>query len=168
MNRAEITKTLGELLIRDKLSGTYWASEVTFDYGMKNVRRVDFMKYEPVNQSTAGIEKGTFTAYEVKSSVADYRSKNGHNFEMERNYYVMPFDVFWKLKTELPNIGVYCPIPKKLRHLNLTEIAGNHMDSFPPLSEDDYEMVNIWGCTTRQQRDISVAKCLFYMLRSGK
>lgn len=58
----------------------YWAREVTFDYATMNAVRVDFMKFKPVNNTVSGIEKGDFYCYEVKSSVEDFHSKNGHNF----------------------------------------------------------------------------------------
>ena len=81
MTRAEITTMLGKLLER-KIGGmgNYWASEVTFNWGRKDECRVDYMKFEPVNNSPSGLEKGIFICYEIKSSLADYRSPNGHNF----------------------------------------------------------------------------------------
>ena len=51
------------------------------------------MLFKPVNNTTSGIEKGDFYCYEVKSSVEDFRSKNGHNFLGDFNYYVMPEEV---------------------------------------------------------------------------
>ena len=66
----------------------YWAREVTFDYATTNAVRVDFMKFKPVNNTVSGIEKGDFYCYEVKSSVEDFHSKNGHNFLGDYNYYV--------------------------------------------------------------------------------
>ena len=76
MGRKETTKLLSDMLITDVLSGKYWANEVTFFYGDDGTIRIDFMKFEPINQTVSGIEKGVFTAYEVKSCLADYRSKN--------------------------------------------------------------------------------------------
>ena len=88
----------------------YWAREVTFDYGTTNAIRVDFMKFKPVNNSVSGIEKGDFYCYEVKSSVEDFHSKNGHNFIGDYNYYVMPEEVFEKIKKEIPYyVGVLVP-----------------------------------------------------------
>ena len=72
----------------------YWAKEVTFDYATTNAVRVDFMKFKPVNNTVSGIEKGDFYCYEVKSSVEDFHSKNGHNFLGDYNYYVMPEEVY--------------------------------------------------------------------------
>lgn len=88
----------------------YWAKEVTFDYATQNRVRVDFMKFKPVNNTVSGIEKGDFFCYEVKSSVEDFHSKNGHNFFGDYNYYVMPEDVFEKVKNEIPHfVGVFIP-----------------------------------------------------------
>ena len=88
----------------------YWAKEVTFDYSTTHAVRVDFMRFKPVNNSVSGIEKGDFYCYEVKSSVEDFHSKNGHNFLGDYNYYVMPEEVFEKVKNEIPYyIGVFVP-----------------------------------------------------------
>lgn len=93
----------------------YWASEVTFDYATSKAVRVDFMKFKPVNNTVSGIEKGDFYCYEVKSSVEDFHSKNGHNFLGDYNYYVMPEDVFERVKNEIPYyVGVF--IPDKLNY----------------------------------------------------
>lgn len=62
MSRPEITKGLSELT--EKLinpnndSRIYWAREVTFDYTTSNRVRVDYMKFEPLNNTISGIEKG--------------------------------------------------------------------------------------------------------------
>lgn len=88
----------------------YWAREVTFDYATPNAVRVDFMRFKPINNTVSGIEKGDFYCYEVKSSVEDFNSKNGHNFIGDFNYYVMPEDVYEKVKNKIPyKVGVYVP-----------------------------------------------------------
>ena len=91
-------------------SRIYWAKEVTFDYATSNAVRVDYMQFKPINNTVSGIEKGDFCCYEVKSSVEDFHSKNGHNFIGDYNYYVMPEDVYEKIKHEIPyEVGVYVP-----------------------------------------------------------
>lgn len=68
------------------------------------------MRFKPVNNTVSGIEKGDFYCYEVKSSVEDFHSKNGHNFMGDYNYYVTPEDVFEKIKNEIPyHVGVFVP-----------------------------------------------------------
>lgn len=88
----------------------YWAKEVTFDYSTSNAIRVDYMQFKPVNNTVSGIEKGDFYCYEVKSSVEDFRSKNGHNFIGDFNYYVMPEKVYEAVRNEIPHyVGVFVP-----------------------------------------------------------
>lgn len=88
----------------------YWAKEVTFDYGTGHQIRVDYMRFHPINNSVSGIEKGDFYCYEIKSSVEDFGSKNGHNFIGDFNYYVMPEAVFDSVKEKIPwCVGVAVP-----------------------------------------------------------
>ena len=118
-NRSEITEELS-LAIKMHINPhndtrIYWAREVTFDYATSDAVRVDFMKFKPVNNTVSGIEKGDFYCYEVKSSVEDFHSKNGHNFIGDFNYYVMPEDVYEKIKNEIPYaVGVY--VPEKMNY----------------------------------------------------
>lgn len=114
MDRKEITRSLSRLLEEHinpyKDPRVYWAKEVTFDYATEHSIRVDYMRFLPVNNTISGIEKGDFYCYEIKSSVEDFHSKNGHNFIGDFNYYVMPLDVYEKIKDEIPiRIGVYVP-----------------------------------------------------------
>lgn len=88
----------------------YWASGVTFDYGTEHQIRIDYMKFEPKNNTVSGIEKGDFYCYEVKSCVADFNSKNGHNFIGDFNYYIMTKSLYEQVSQNIPyNIGVLVP-----------------------------------------------------------
>lgn len=115
--RPEITKMLS-MSLRKHINPhndprIYMAAEVTFDYATSKAVRVDFMKFKPVNNTVSGIEKGDFYCYEIKSSVEDFHSKNGHNFIGDFNYYVMPEEVYEKVKDEIPyRVGVYVPVSK--------------------------------------------------------
>ena len=112
----------------------YWAKEVTFDYATLNPVRVDYMRFKPVNNTVSGIEKGDFFCYEVKSSVADFHSKNGHNFIGDFNYYVMPKGVFDAIHDEIPyDVGVYCP-DEQWKNLQSVKQA-HRKDRTRPLSE---------------------------------
>lgn len=94
----------------------YWAKEVTFDYATTHAVRVDYMRFKPVNNTVSGIEKGDFYCYEVKSSVEDFHSKNGHNFLGDYNYYVMPEEVYAAISHEIPYyVGVFVPGNKNYR-----------------------------------------------------
>lgn len=114
MDRKETTKYLSELLEKkinpNNDTRIYYAKEVTFDYSGKG-KRIDFLLFKPLNNTVSGIEKGDFFAYEIKSSVADFKSKNGHNTDIaDFSYYVMPIEVYEEVKTLIPwHVGVYCP-----------------------------------------------------------
>lgn len=113
MTRPEITQELSERLEKkinpNNDTRIYYAKEVTFDYAA-DAKRVDFVLFKPQNNSIGGIEKGDFYCYEIKSSVEDFKSKNGHNMLGDFNYYVMPEDVFTAVKEQVPwSVGVLCP-----------------------------------------------------------
>ena len=111
MNRPEITKELSRCLekhIKAYDTRVYWAKEITFDYATTHAGRVDYMRYKPKNNTPSGIEKGDFYCCEIKSSIDDFRSKNGHNFIADFNYYVMPREVYEEVQKEIPwYVGVY-------------------------------------------------------------
>lgn len=166
LNRKETTKFLGDLLRRDKFSGIgkHWASEVSLDYGTKDVKRIDFLQFEPSDQmSISGIEKGVFTCYEVKSCKADFKSGFGQNFIAERNYLVMPMATYKEVINDIPHaVGVLCPIPygrdKHEEFENPTVLDGD---------------TSKWGlvairATYPKPRKRSMTELLFCMLRSGK
>ena len=167
MNRKQTTKFLGDLLKRDKFSGPgkYWASEVSVDYGTSDVKRVDFMQFEPPSQlSVSDIEKGIFICYEIKSCKADFDSGFGKNFIGERNYLVMPMATYKQVSGEIPHdVGVLCPIPyfggdKYNEYENPTEIDGD-------ISR--WKLVSIRGSYPKKRKR-SMTELLFCMLRSGK
>lgn len=116
-NRPEITKLLSLSLQKHinphNDARIYWAREVTFDYATSHPVRVDYTRFKPVNNTVSGIEKGDFYCYEVKSSVEDFRSKNGHNFLGDFNYYVMPEEVYAAVSRDIPyHVGVFVPEKK--------------------------------------------------------
>lgn len=142
-DRPEITKILSLSLQKHinprNDTRIYWAKEVTFDYSTSHSIRVDYMRFKPVNNTVSGIEKGDFYCYEIKSSVEDFNSKNGHNFIGEFNYYVMPEDVYEKVKKKIPHgVGVYIPDGKhyKGQWYNLKSIKKTKkIDRSRPISE---------------------------------
>lgn len=112
MDRKATTKLLSSLLEKHinphNDPRIYMSKEVTFDYGTLNQVRVDYMRFVPINNTVSGIEKGDFYCYEIKSSVEDFHSKNGHNFIGDFNYYVMPLEVYPKVEAEIPyRVGVF-------------------------------------------------------------
>ena len=68
-----------------------------------------------IDSDSSAVISGLFYCYEVKSSVEDVHSKNGHNFLGDFNYYVMPEIVYEKVKAEIPyKVGVY--VPEKMNY----------------------------------------------------
>lgn len=125
MDRKEITKRLS-LLVEKYINPhndprIYWAREVTFDYATTHSVRVDYMKFKPLNNTVGGIEKGDFYCFEVKSCVDDFKSKNGHNFIGDFNYYVMPLAVYEEVKDLVPyNVGVFTEETDRIGQTYLT------------------------------------------------
>lgn len=180
MDRKETTQFLSQLLIHQKFGGRgkYWASEVSIDYGTKNVKRVDFMQFEPngvIYQSD--IEKGTFTCYEVKSCIADVYSGNGLNFIGEKNYIVTTMECYKALQPDMRSgklwehikaccpeasggYGVMVPVPWSFKpedeYVNPTELN----------NDIAWELKVIYQCN-RGGRRRSTTELLFCMLRSG-
>lgn len=116
MGRKDITKYLSDLLEKhlnpSNDTRIYISKEVSFNcYGGEHTIRVDYMRFKPVNNYTAeGIENGKFYCYEIKSSVEDFHSKNGHNFIGDYNYYVMPEEVFENCCHELSDLFELEPV----------------------------------------------------------
>ena len=158
--RPEITKALTlslEHYINPKNdSRIYTAREVTFDYGSGHSCRVDFMRFKPLNNSVSGIEKGDFYCYEIKSSVEDFHSKNGHNFLGDYNYYVMPKDVYEKIKKEVPwGVGVFTSSMQEYKgFLELVqEKKARRKDRTKPLTEMLFMMFRSSARDNRRRED---------------
>lgn len=166
MNRKETTKFLSALLEQTRLSGNakYWAKEVSLDYGSVDVRRIDYLQFEPPNQcSVSAIEKGIFIVYEVKSCKADFNSGFGTNFIGEKNYFVMTMETYKQVMNDIPHkVGVLVPIPE---YAEMTD------EFFKPTPIDGN--ISGWKFATilpayPQGRKRSMTELLFCMLRSGK
>lgn len=170
MNRKEITALLGDILYHQKLAGVgkYYASEVTVDYGTKDMCRVDYMQFVPPNQmSISALEKGIFICYEIKSCLGDFKSGHGQNYIGEENYLVMPMELYKRVVQEIPhNVGVLVPVPvatgRKTSDLynefeNPTELKGDGTK---------WKLYKIRAAHPNH-REKSITELLFCMLRSG-
>lgn len=149
-DRKNITSQLGALLEHhidpNHDSRIYWAKEVTFDYATAHRVRVDYVQFKPLNNTVSGIEKGDFYCYEIKSSVEDFRSENGHNFIGDYNYYVMPVVVFEIVKSEIPwGVGVFTPTDGG-EDLRVTRQA-RRKDRTRPVSE---MLLMLWRSSRRE------------------
>lgn len=166
MERKEITAFLSEQLIQDKLAGNgkYWAREVCLDWGTKDVRRVDFMEFCPTGVlSVSEIEKGIFVSYEVKSCMADYKSGFGQNFVTEKNYLVMPMELYKKVVQDIEgSVGVICPVPEE-RDVREEFQSPTALDT----EGVKWRMRVVLPCLTGARKR-SMVELLFCMLRAGK
>jgi len=180
MNRKETTEFLSQLLISERLAGRgkYYAKEVSIDYGTVNVKRVDFMQFEPAGVvCQSDIEKGIFTCYEVKSCKEDVYSGNGLNFIGEKNYIVTTMSCYkdiqedmrsgklWKHIRECcpessANFGVIIPVPDGV------ELADEYENPTHLSKDIKWKMQVIFSCR-QGSRKRSMTELLFYMLRSG-
>lgn len=82
--------------------GTY----LCFEVAMPRVKeRVDLLQYDT---------KGIWRFYELKISKSDFYSKCKHTFLGHYNYYVLPPDLYEKVKDDIPkNIGIYIVTERK-------------------------------------------------------
>lgn len=181
LNRKDTTEFLRNLLISSRLSGRgkYWSSEVSVDYGTTNVKRVDFMQFEPagvVYQSD--IEKGVFTCYEVKSCIEDVYSGNGLNFIGEKNYIVTTMETYKKLQPDMREGKLWNHIrgcnPESSAHYGfivpvpwLVDKVDEYENPTPLDADVTWEMKVIYPCN-QGGRKRSTTELLFCMLRSGK
>ena len=167
MDRKETTKLLGNLLVRERLGNGYWASEVSIDYGTTDVKRVDFMQFQPAGVvGVSGIEKGIFICYEVKSCKADFESGFGRNFIGEKNYFVMLMSTYKEVINDIPNgIGVLVPIPESIENTN----EERYKEFENPTELSDKTAWKFWAIRhpREQIRKRSMVELLFCMLRSG-
>src|SRR5690554_588329 len=83
--------------------GTFGCFEVTIGFFGKE--RVDYMTYDT---------KGIWRCFEIKVSLSDFRSKAHNTFVGHFNYYVMPKELYEKVKNEIPShVGVYVGYERK-------------------------------------------------------
>lgn len=180
MDRKGTTKFLSDLLVSNRLTGMgkYYASEVSLDYGTTNVKRVDFMQFEPkgvVYQSD--IEKGVFTCYEVKSCKEDVYSGNGLNFIGERNYIVTTMECYKEIQPDMRSgklykhvkgccpeasmgFGIMVPVPWSFK-------PEDEYENPTELNDDiEWELKVVYPCRTGNRRR-SLTELLFCMLRAG-
>ena len=140
VNRKEITSKLSilleEYLNPHKDTRIYIAKEVTFNYGRKDECRVDYMRYKPKNNTVSGIEQGMFYAYEIKSSVEDFNSGHGTNWDIADYSYIVTLpDVYASISRSLPYwVGCIVPSDKLGTSMEVIKKAKAH-DRTKPCSE---------------------------------
>lgn len=96
--KTETTKRLERMLL-SKFDGRkdFYVFECTIGWYGHEI--VDCISYN-VNRE--------ITCFEIKQSISDFHSKNAVTFIGDKNYYVMPVELYEKVKYEVPmEIGVY-------------------------------------------------------------
>ncbi len=180
MDRKGTTDFLKELLIKERFGNrTYWSSEVSLDYGTRNVRRVDFVQFQPAGVlHVSDIEKGIFICYEIKSCLADIYSGNGLNFVGEKNYIVTTMECYKQLQEDMRsekldhhikncnpesslNFGIMVPVPYNQKAVDEYE---NPTKLHP---DKRWKLSVVYPCRAGQ-RSRSITELLFCMLRSGQ
>ena len=105
MGKTRTTRYLEHLLYkRMDFRKDFGCHEVTLGWFGKE--RVDFMLYTGSRE---------FICFEVKVSKSDFYSKSKVSFVGNKNYYVMPNELFEQVKQDIPSdIGCYVPINDQL------------------------------------------------------
>ena len=101
MSKTEQTKELERQIWKATVNmSTFGCFEVTYPIGGHYQQRVDYLTYN--------VTKGEFRCYEIKVSLADFRSRAAHTFIGHYNYYVLPVLLYESVKDEIPSdIGVF-------------------------------------------------------------
>lgn len=112
--KTELTTKLERLIYANTCKmGVFGCFEVTI--GMGGNERVDYITYDT---------KGIWRCYEIKVSVADFRSSAKKTFCGHYNYYVMPRELYDKVKDEIPaHIGVYVDGSYSVKRAKKQELA---------------------------------------------
>ncbi len=103
--KTETTKQLEKLLKgKFKIGNDFFVFECTIGWNGREI--VDCIMYNCQRE---------VYCYEIKQSVSDFHSKNKLTFMGNKNYFVMPYSLFEKIKNELyaekyRDIGVYVSI----------------------------------------------------------
>lgn len=181
MDRKKTTEFLGNLLVSDRFGGAgkHWAKEVSIDYGTTDLKRVDFMQFEPAGvTSISSIEKGIFTCYEIKSCKEDVFSGNGLNFLGEKNYIVTTMECYKSIQEDIRNgkldehIEKCCPNSSHYYGIMVaipqwSKAEDEYINPTPLDSDKRWQLAVILPCR-QGQRKRSITEMLFYMLRSGR
>lgn len=86
-----------DIAVATKKIGVFGCFEVTIGLGGKE--RVDYMTVD---------SKGIWRCYEIKCTLADFRSKAATSFYGHYNYYVLTSELYEKVQEEIPRtIGIY-------------------------------------------------------------
>lgn len=167
INRKETTELLGKLVreyfYQNHNHGGRLAKEVIFNYGAKDIFRVDYLGFSPERAtSISGIERGKFICFEVKSCKEDFNSGFGRNFYFDENWLVVTMDT-WKEINNLidQKVGVLVAIPKGVKPC---DYFFNENKKISAETVDEFSLKEVIGQNPHIHREKSITECLYAML----
>jgi len=84
------------------------------------------------------------TCFEVKITVSDFKSENGHNFHGNRNYYAVPVEIYDKIESLTPpGIGIIGFYPESHRMIVKRECEHREI-SYEDLAYMLYDALKKW------------------------
>ncbi len=84
------------------------------------------------------------TCFEVKITVSDFKSENGHNFHGNRNYYAVPIEIYDKIESLTPpEIGIIVFYPKS-QHMIVKRESEHREISYEELAYMLYDALKKW------------------------
>jgi len=159
MSKTETTLKLEELLANNfNRRNDFYVFECTIGWNGEEI--VDCIMYNCQRE---------VVCYEIKQSKSDFHSKAKLTFIGNRNYYVMPYDLYQKVKDEIPSeIGVYVSIKStNTRGFSLDEWNEYNLKRQNKIYENGFdELVCIKKVYKRQELKADKEVILSSMLRS--
>jgi len=115
-------------------------------------KRVDFCCYD---------KKDNFIFVEIKVTKSDFKSKCGHNFNGNKNYYALAPNLYDEVKDLIPdNIGVYTIQPdakSKCYELKLLKkcktIKNSKIKQYKKVEEHKYDIITACNSWIRRNTD---------------
>lgn len=99
MAKTKLTKQIEHALCRE-FRRQYGCLEVSIGIGSQIKERCDYIVYDHY--------KDIFKCFEIKVSLADFKSSAAKSFVGHYNYYAMPWELYTQVADEIPkDIGVY-------------------------------------------------------------
>ena len=159
MSKTETTLKLEKLLANNfNRRNDFYVFECTIGWNGEEI--VDCIMYNCQRE---------VVCYEIKQSKGDFHSKAKLTFIGNRNYYVMPYDLYQKVKDEIPSeIGVYVSIKStNTRGFSLEEWNEYNLKRQNGIYENGFdELVCIKKVYKRQELKADKEVILSSMLRS--
>lgn len=155
-NKGETTIKLEQAIRRcTSKVGVFSCFEVKIGFDYDNLYgRVDFLTMDT---------KNIVRCYEVKSSVADFRSKAKWTFVGHYNYFVLDSDTWEKVKDEVPNhVGVYvfgtCVKKPKKQQVSEEMLTTIRMSMIRSLSRDVDKLYKLENPRIIEQYESTIAR----------